>query len=193
MQPAIPLGARGKREGVEWTHHAIGVLGGEAPARIRRVHPRVRRLLHHLHENLAEEDASLEALAAIAELSPGRLMHAFTTSIGIPLRPYLLWLRAQRAAGAILSGAPLSEAAYGAGFADSAHMSRTFRRMFGITPNGVVYGSWPEIDDHPTNWLDSTLHWGRHAEVESPTCPRTALERAPGFPLPVPLIFLMDN
>jgi AraC-like DNA-binding protein len=31
------------------------------------------------------------------------------------------------------SGAALTEAAHGAGFADSAHLSRTFRRMFGIS------------------------------------------------------------
>ena len=26
--------------------------------------------------------------------------------------------------------------------------------------DGVLYGRWPEIDDHPTNWLDTALHPG---------------------------------
>jgi AraC-like DNA-binding protein len=30
------------------------------------------------------------------------------------------------------AGRPLTEAAHAAGFADSAHLSRTFRRMFGL-------------------------------------------------------------
>lgn len=32
------------------------------------------------------------------------------------------------------SGSSLTEAAHAAGFADSAHFSRTFRRMFGVAP-----------------------------------------------------------
>ena len=28
----------------------------------------------------------------------------------------------------------------------------------GFTPDGILYGHWPEIDDHPTNWDDVVLH-----------------------------------
>jgi AraC-like DNA-binding protein len=62
-------------------------------------------------------------------------MHAFTATVGIPLRPYLRWLKLERAGVAIAAGAPLGEAAHAAGFADAAHMTRTFRRMFGVTPS----------------------------------------------------------
>jgi AraC-like DNA-binding protein len=62
-------------------------------------------------------------------------MHAFTESVGIPLRPYLAWLKLQRAAAAIVSGSSLAEAAHGAGFADAAHMTRSFKRMFGVKPS----------------------------------------------------------
>jgi len=62
-------------------------------------------------------------------------MHAFTESIGLPLRPYLAWLRLQRAAAGIVSGAPLAQAAVDAGFSDAAHMSRTFRKMLGMAPS----------------------------------------------------------
>lgn len=124
-----------RAEGVEWTHRAVEVLGaGSAPPR-RAMHPRVRRLLRLLSQLPPEEDSSLSALAEQVRLSPGRLMHAFTESIGLPLRPYLAWLRLQRAAAAIVSGMPLGEAAHAAGFSDSAHMSRTFRRMLGMTPS----------------------------------------------------------
>jgi hypothetical protein len=50
----------------------------------------VRKVLRHLRAEPAPEDTSLEALSAVAGLFPGRLMHAFTDSLGVPLRPDLL-------------------------------------------------------------------------------------------------------
>jgi len=121
--------------GIDWTRRVVATLGGELPASRPPVHPRVRKLLRHLRTLPADADTSLPALAAAVDLSPGRLMHAFTASIGLPVRPYLAWLRLQRAAAAIAGGAPLARAAVDAGFADAAHMSRTFRRMLGMAPS----------------------------------------------------------
>jgi AraC-like DNA-binding protein len=64
-------------------------------------------------------------------------MHVFTESLGIPLRPYLRWLRFQRAATAIVAGMPLTRAAVEAGFSDAAHMTRTFKQMFGLAPSAL--------------------------------------------------------
>lgn len=124
--------------GVDWTAQMVAALGASAAASRRAIHPRVRRLLRTLRDLPADADTSLDALAKAVGLSPGRLMHAFTASIGIPLRPYLGWLRLQRAAGAVVSGAALSDAAHAAGFADAAHMSRTFRQMFGTPPSALA-------------------------------------------------------
>jgi len=121
--------------GDDWVRAAVTRLGAAAPAPRPPLHPRVRRVLRHLRAAPAGADTSLAALAEIAELSAGRLVHAFTASIGIPLRPYLGWLRLQRAAAEIVRGTPLSSAAASAGFADAAHMSRTFRRMLGMAPS----------------------------------------------------------
>jgi len=123
-------------DGVGWTERAVLALGGPR-AQQRRLHPRVRKLLAHLRAQAVDSDVSLPTLAAAVSLSPGRLMHAFTESVGIPLRPYLLWLKLQRAAALIVSGVSLSETAHAAGFADAAHMSRTFRHMFGVAPSGL--------------------------------------------------------
>lgn len=113
---------------------AVGALA--APGARPRMDPRVRELLQVLRDD-AEIDTSLEALAARVGLSPSRLMHVFTESVGTPLRPYLLWLKLQRAATSIVNGVALTEAAVHAGFADAAHMSRTFRRMFGMSPSAL--------------------------------------------------------
>jgi len=128
-----------RAEGADWTRRAVKVLGAPSVSGVRRsVHPRVKKALRLLRESASEKSedrTSLEALAQSVGLSPGRFMHVFTESIGIPLRPYLAWLRLQRAAGAIVSGMPLAEAAHTAGFADAAHMTRTFRRLFGVAPS----------------------------------------------------------
>ena len=47
-------------------------------------------------------------------------------------------MRLERAAGELAHGRTLTEAAHAAGFADSAHLSRVFRRMFGIAPSDVT-------------------------------------------------------
>lgn len=133
VEPNALMGA----DGLAWTTRALATLGaGPLPVRAP-LHPRVRKLLRLLRERPAHADSSLEALAELVGLSPSRLMHAFTASIGLPLRPYLAWLRVQRAAGAIVAGAPLAQAALAAGFADNAHMTRTFKRMLGVTPSAL--------------------------------------------------------
>jgi len=124
-----------KGEGDAWVRTAVAQLGVSAPAPRSALHPRVRRVLRHLHKLPPEGDRSLAALAEVAQLSPGRLMHTFTESVGIPLRPYLAWLRLQHAAGEITRGTPLASAAVSSGFSDAAHMSRTFRRMLGMAPS----------------------------------------------------------
>jgi len=118
-----------------WAGQAAEILGLPAPAAARSVHPRVRALLSLLRNRGINDATSLEVLAAAVGLSPSRLMHVFTSSVGIALRPYLAWLRVQRAAIEIVSGNSLTEAAFTAGFSDAAHMSRTFRRMLGIPPS----------------------------------------------------------
>jgi AraC-like DNA-binding protein len=119
----------------EWTQGAARALRVPVPVSDRALHPRVRKLLAALRASGVADATSLEALAGLVRLSPSRLMHVFTASIGIPLRPYLAWLRVQRAATAIVGGSSMGEAAHVAGFADAAHMSRTFRRMLGVAPS----------------------------------------------------------
>jgi AraC-like DNA-binding protein len=65
-------------------------------------------------------------------------MHAFTESVGVPVRPYILWLRLQRAACDLKDGASVTSAAHRAGFSDAAHLTRTFRRMLGVTPSDLA-------------------------------------------------------
>jgi len=79
----------------------------------------------------------LPELAAAVGLSPSRLAHLFKTHTGLAIRRYLLWLRLGDALRQLARGVSLTTAAHAAGFADSAHFSRTFRGMLGITPSAL--------------------------------------------------------
>ena len=76
--------------------------------------------------------------AGAAALSPGRFRHLFVAETGAPFRSYVLWLRLNVAIERSMAGGSWTEAAHEAGFADSAHLTRTFKRMFGINPATLV-------------------------------------------------------
>jgi AraC-like DNA-binding protein len=104
-----------------------------------RIHAGVSLVIKHLREKLGiSYDFSLKTLAGISGLSQSRFMHVFTESTGVPLRPYILWLRLQRACCDLMAGANVTTAAHSAGFSDAAHLTRTFRRMLGITPTDLA-------------------------------------------------------
>lgn len=105
----------------------------------RPADPRVDRVIAMLQRHaLDTHSTSLAQLSRIAGLSPSRFAHLFTESAGIPLRPYLRWLRLQRAARELMSGSTVTQAAHIASFADAAHLTRTFRRMLGIAPSALI-------------------------------------------------------
>jgi AraC family transcriptional regulator len=111
-------------------------LSGE-PARIARADPRITKVIAWAKARL-EEPLSLADAASIAGLSEGRTRHLFVEQTGLSFRTFLLWLRLTRAVELFADGASLTDAAHDAGFADSAHLSRTFRRMFGIAAASLV-------------------------------------------------------
>jgi len=101
-----------------------------------RPEARVRRMAAWASERL-DTPASLADAAAHVGLSNGRARHLFVEHTGLPFRTYLLWLRLMRAVELFAAGSSLTEAAHGAGFSDSSHLSRTFRRMFGIAADSL--------------------------------------------------------
>mgnify|MGYP000873101060 FL=1 len=107
-----------------------GDIRGDAPDL------RVRQMIAHAMERI-EGPVSLADVAGASKLSASRLRHLFVEQTGLPFKTYVLWLRLTRAVEAFAAGAPLTQAAHDAGFADSAHLSRTFRRMFGIAPTAL--------------------------------------------------------
>jgi AraC family transcriptional regulator len=111
------------------------LCGGEHLA--RRVDPRITRALEFVRSRL-DTPVSLAEAAQIAHLSPSRFRHLFVAQTGSSFRAYVLWARVGAAVSAAMGGLSWTAAAQNWGFADSAHLSRTCRRMFGIAPTMLI-------------------------------------------------------
>ena len=116
--------------------HAIAALAGPVSSS-GSVDPRIGRAIAWLRQRL-DSPVSLKDAAGVANLSPSRFRHLFAAQTGVSFRAYLLWARVEAAVGAAMSGQSWTAAAQEAGFADSAHLSRTCRRMFGIAPASLI-------------------------------------------------------
>jgi AraC family transcriptional regulator len=109
----------------------------------RRMDPRVTRVLAAMRGT--DEELSLGKAAALAFLSPSRFAHLFKQQIGLPFRRYLLWRRLTRAMLAVGQEGSITAAAHAAGFADAAHLTRTYYQMFGLPPSAMMRGRFFEI------------------------------------------------
>ena len=115
--------------------HAVGKtpmnrIGLEIPA--------VKRAVEYL-ETLPNEDISLERLAREVGLSPYYLTRVFHEQTGLPPHSYQTLVRVRLAKNLLAKGVPISEVAVEAGFFDQAHLTRHFKRVFGVTP-GRYFG-----------------------------------------------------
>jgi len=104
----------------------------DAPTPAARVDARVRAALLSLERN---PDLTLPELAASLRISVDRLTHLVSAQTGIPPRRHVLWQRVLRVLDAGSTASNLATAALDAGFADHAHLTRTFRRFLGRAPS----------------------------------------------------------
>jgi len=115
---------------------AVAQLCGATTEADRALDPRLARALAYIRANIGHPIALGDVAAAVA-LSESRFRHLFVAATGSSFRAYLLWLRINLAIEAAMAGASWTEAAHAAGFADSAHLTRTHKRVFGIEPSAV--------------------------------------------------------
>lgn len=94
--------------------------------------PRLERALSAL-DSLLNRKVAASALAAEANLSLSQLQRLFASQLGLPIRRLVLWRRLRLSMVLILAGNSVTQAAHEAGFADSAHFSRSLKKLFGVT------------------------------------------------------------
>lgn len=116
----------------------LALLDKDMPA--HEMNPHIQGALELIRE-LPIKKVSLKTIADGVHLSQSRLVTLFKQNVGVPFRRYLMWQRLLEAVKQVTSGAALTEAAYESGFADSAHLSRTFKQMFGMTMAEVFKNS----------------------------------------------------
>lgn len=102
--------------------------------------PRDARIARVVHEIERRPDAfgRLQDAAALACLSPSRFRARFDAELGLPFRRYRLWRRMAAVMRTVATGGSLTAAAHAAGFSSSAHLSSTFKRMFGLTASDLL-------------------------------------------------------
>jgi AraC-like DNA-binding protein len=93
----------------------------------------VRRALDYMRASFAA-DLSLGELAACAALSPFHFARSFRRATGLPPHAYLIQLRLDRARHLLAAGHSPTEVALSVGFYDQSHLTRHFKRTYGITP-----------------------------------------------------------
>jgi AraC-like DNA-binding protein len=114
---------------------ALSIAGGGAAE-----DPPNRRMAEILGilKGLPEKRISAAELARRAGLSESRLAHVIKEGTGMPTRQLLLWFRLMEAVERIFAGMSFTDAAYEAGFADSSHLSRTYKRMCGLNLSDLL-------------------------------------------------------
>jgi AraC-like DNA-binding protein len=139
IEPVLPelraavRGRRGRKAIVELARRIVQSLTRDAEPSVIS-DERIVRAVAYINANLSQS-LTLDQVAAVAHLSPSRFRHLFAEQTGTGLRPYILWRRFVSVWEHTMRGESLSTAAHAAGFADSAHLSRTCRRMMGIPPS----------------------------------------------------------
>lgn len=123
-------------------HWVQGLCAGAPPS--RRLDERVTKVLAAIRQS-DDLRLSIENAAAMAFLSTSRFAHLFKLQVGLPFRRYMLWRKLARAMMVIGRERTISTAAHEAGFADAAHLTRTFYQMFGIPPSAMMRGQFFEI------------------------------------------------
>lgn len=123
---------------LEWADELLArLVGGDQSSRDADVTPPIRDALR-LVERALPGAVRLGDVASDVAISPSRLTHRFRAEVGMPFRRYVVWARLRRAALLVQGGSDLTTAAATAGFADSAHLSRTFRSLFGLPPSEAL-------------------------------------------------------
>jgi AraC-like DNA-binding protein len=105
---------------------------------------RVRVKAEMIRECLMYEDSpalDLDTLAERSGLNRFQVLRTFRSYYGVPPHAYQIHVRVARAKALLHAGQSPAEVAVQLGFADQSHMTRLFRRAWGVTPGRYAKGS----------------------------------------------------
>ena len=135
----------------------INRCGEKAPSRPRRLpvpHHGVRKVFRYLCERYAEP-TNLKLLAEMAGTSEHYLSHVFKDNYGIAPLAFRALRRLSEAQRRLAHDTPIADVALGLDYADTAHLTRLFKRQYGAPP-----GRWRTGLDQNRS-LDQSQDWRR--------------------------------
>ena len=91
---------------------------------------------------------SQDELVRCLDMERTRALRCFKAATGLTFRRFKLWSALQHAALRMAERELVRTAAMDAGFADTAHLSRVFSSMFGLSPSVAIAG----LDEEEREW-----------------------------------------
>jgi AraC family transcriptional regulator len=117
---------------------------GSQPAKPRDLLPawKMKRVIAYVDANLGHP-IRLKEIASLAKLSCSHFSRAFRRTSGEAFSSFVIRCRLERAEQLILlTDKPLSQIALDCGMADQSHLTKLFRRSYGMSP-----GRWRELQN----------------------------------------------
>ena len=106
---------------------------------------KLMRAVEYIQDQL-DADLTVSGIAQAVCLSPYHFSRLFKESTGQSPYQYVVEARARKAKELLITGKfTISEVAYDVGFVDQSHLTRHFKRVFGLTPKTLLSRSRPEI------------------------------------------------
>lgn len=122
--------------------HNAGWSPTESFTRRQVLSPRqLRRLQEFVDQNL-NTSLTLTEMARVVGISVSHLSTLFRQTTGTSLHQYVIHQRVERAKGFLLEGQiSISDVALEVGFANQSHLSRSMRRVLGVSPGALIRSS----------------------------------------------------
>lgn len=94
---------------------------------------RVKSFIEFMRARLSD-DISLDNLAEIGSCTSYHVIRLFRNQVGMSPHAYLIQLRLERARELLDDGQNIADAALLSGFSDQSHLTRRFKKRYGLTP-----------------------------------------------------------
>ena len=108
-------------------------------------HEKLVRAVEYIQDQLGT-DLTVSGIAQAVYMSPYHFTRLFKKSTGQTPYQYVVEARARKAKELLTTGKfTISEAAFHVGFVDQSHLTRHFKRVFGLTPKRLLNRRRPEI------------------------------------------------
>lgn len=84
-----------------------------------------------------EKPVKVKDVANHVCLSESRLRYLFKNQVGQSIQSFMVWMKVINSLDLVLKGKQLDKTAYGAGFWDTSHMSKSYKEILGVGPGTI--------------------------------------------------------